>query len=149
MRLFVCLSVCQCNCKFPSFGPQTKFRLKVLAPVLASDDTILEIFHTNDFPIVLVTNFVLKFFYNKIFLQTFLSHYFHYMYCHYCCRDYNWPCEGPLFHFRVKWSHSLFSLILKQDWMRLSRDVSSNQDRMTQAWPGDYLIKCPALCLLD
>ena len=86
---------------------------------------------------------------HKIFLLTFLSYYFHYVYCHYCCRDNKWPCEGPLFHFRVKLSHSLFSLILKQDWMRLSWDVSSNQDRVTSAWPGDYLIKCPALCLQD
>ena len=59
------------------------------------------------------------------------------MYCHYCCRDYKWPCEGPLFHFRVKWSHSLFLFMLKQYWMRLSRDVWSNQDKMTPAWPGD------------
>ena len=46
--LFVWLSVCQCHCKYPSFRHQTKFRLKVLAPVLTSDDTILEIFHSND-----------------------------------------------------------------------------------------------------
>ena len=56
---------------------------------------------------------------------------------------------GPLFHFSLKWSHSLFPLILKQDCMWLSRDVSSNKDRMTPAWPVYYLIKCPALCLLD
>ena len=29
-----------------------------------------------------------------------MSHYFHCVYCHYCCRDYKWPCEGPLFHLR-------------------------------------------------
>ena len=55
--LFVWLSVCQCHCKYPSFRHQTKFRLKVLAPVLASDDTILEIFHSNDlifFPFLLL-----------------------------------------------------------------------------------------------
>ena len=36
-----------------------------------------------------VTNFVSrKIFVSKIFLQTIFSHYFHYVYCHYCCRDY-------------------------------------------------------------
>ena len=80
-----------------------------------------------------VSNFIFFKLYHNIFLQAFLSHYFHHIYCHYCCRDYKWP----LFHLRVKWSHSFFSLILKQDCMRLSRDVSSNQDRMTPAWPGD------------
>ena len=39
-------------------------------------------------------------------------------------------------------------IILKQEWMRLSRDVSSNQDNMTPAWPGDHLTKCPGLCFL-
>ena len=43
--------------------------------------------------------------------------------------------RGPFFCFMVKLSHSLFYLILKQHWMRLSRDVSSNQDRMTPACP--------------
>ena len=46
--LFVCLSVCQCLCKSPASGGHTKFWLKVLAPDLASDDTIIEIFHFND-----------------------------------------------------------------------------------------------------
>ena len=34
---------------------------------------------------------------HKIFLQTSFSHYFHYVYSHYCCRDSKWPCEGPSF----------------------------------------------------
>ena len=46
--LFVCLSICQGLCKSPAFGGQTKFWSKVLAPVLASDDTILEMFNFND-----------------------------------------------------------------------------------------------------
>ena len=46
--LFVCLSVCQCHCKTPTSRGQKKFWSKFLAPVLASDETILEIFHFND-----------------------------------------------------------------------------------------------------
>ena len=139
--LFFCLSVCHCHCKNPTSGGQKKFWSKVLAPILASDDQILEIFHFNDFH-------WLSFLCHKTFLQTFLSHYFHCGYCPYCSNDYKWPFRGP--SFTSGWSdHSLFSLILKQDWMRLSQDISSNQDRMTPAWPVHYLIKCPALCLLD
>ena len=46
--LFVCLSVCQCLCKSAAIGGPTKFWSKVLAPVLASDDTILETFYLNN-----------------------------------------------------------------------------------------------------
>ena len=46
--LFVCLSVRQCLCKSPTSGGQTKFRSKVLWPVLVNYDTILEIFNFND-----------------------------------------------------------------------------------------------------
>ena len=47
--LFVCLSVRQCLCKSPASVGQTKFWSNVLAPVLASDDTILEIFNFHNF----------------------------------------------------------------------------------------------------
>ena len=46
--VFVCLLVCQCDWKSPTCGGQTKLWLKVLAPVLASDDTLLEKFNFND-----------------------------------------------------------------------------------------------------
>ena len=45
VRLFVCLSM---PLKSPASGGQTKFWSKVLVPVLASDDTILEIFDFNN-----------------------------------------------------------------------------------------------------
>ena len=47
--LFVGLSVCLCLWKYPASGGQTKFWSKVLEPVLASEDTVLEIFNFNDF----------------------------------------------------------------------------------------------------
>ena len=54
--LFICSSVSQVLCKYPALGGQTKFWSKVLAPVLASDDTILEMFKFNDL------NFLLRIF---------------------------------------------------------------------------------------
>ena len=34
--------------------------------------------------------------------------------CHYCWRYYKWPCEGYLFHFKVKWSKQLVLTHIKK-----------------------------------
>ena len=61
------------------------------------------------------------------------------MYCHDCCRDDKWPCKEPIFQFRLKWAHSFFSLILKQECMGLSTEGSSNQDRIKDKAPLSQL----------